>query len=92
MTELNQSAFIGICIDESTDRATKKHLALIASYGFSDAVCKTVFMDCVSVPDGKALTVVNAVKTVITKFGLDISKVVGLGRDSASAMASELNG
>ena len=43
-------------------------------------------------PDGKALTVVNAVKTVITKFGLDISKVVGLGSDGASAMASELNG
>ena len=43
-------------------------------------------------PDGKALTVVKAVKTVITKFGLDISKVLGLGRDGASAMASELNG
>ena len=43
-------------------------------------------------PDGKALTVVNAVKTVITKFGVDINQVVGLGRDSASAMASELNG
>ena len=35
----------------------------------------------------------NAVKTVITKFGVDImSKVVGLGSDGASAMASELNG
>ena len=43
-------------------------------------------------PDGKTLTVVNAVKTVITKFGVDIRKVVGLGRDGASAMASELNG
>ena len=42
-------------------------------------------------PDGKALTVVNAVKTVITKFGVDINQVVGLGSDT-SAMASELNG
>ena len=48
-------------------------------------------MDGVSVPDGKMLAVVNAVKTVITKFGVDNSKVVGLGRDGASAMASELN-
>ena len=91
-TELHQSAFIGIGIDESTDRATEKHLAVIARYVSRDAVCKTVFMDCVSVPDGKALTVVNAIKTVITKFGVDISKVVGLGSDGASAMASELNG
>ena len=34
----------------------------------------------------------NAVKTVITKFGVDMSKVVGLGSDGASAMASEWNG
>ena len=88
-TELHQSAFIGIGIDESTDRASEKHLARYVS---RDAICKTVFMDCVSVPDGKALTVVNAVKSVITKFGVPISKVVGLGSDGASAMASELNG
>ena len=66
-TELHQSAFIGIGIDESTDRATEKHLALISRYVSRDAVRKTVFMDCVSVPDGKVLTVVNAIKTVITK-------------------------
>ena len=59
-TELNQSAFIGIGIDESTDRASEKHLALIARYVSRDAICKTVFKDCVSVPDGKALTVVAA--------------------------------
>ena len=50
-TELNQSAFIGIGIDESTDRVTEKHLAVTASYVSRDAICKTVFMDCVSVPD-----------------------------------------
>ena len=43
-------------------------------------------------PDGKALTVVNAVKTVIIKFGVHISKVMGLGIDGGSVMASELNG
>ena len=37
-TDLYQSAFIGIDIDESTDQATEKHLALIARYVSRDAV------------------------------------------------------
>ncbi len=54
-TDLHQSTFLGIGIDESTDRATEKHLALIARYVSRDAICQTVFLDCISVRDGKAL-------------------------------------
>ena len=53
-TDPHQSTFIGAGIDESTDQATEKHLAVIARYVSRNVICKTVLMDFVSVPDGKA--------------------------------------
>ena len=79
--DLRHSPFVGIGVDESTDRATEKHLAIIVRYLSHDATCMTEFLDCVAVRDGKATTIVESVKAVAEKFGVGMEKVVSLGSD-----------
>ena len=52
----------------------------------------TQFLDCVAVRDGKAATVVDAVGVTMKKFGVPMTKVIGLGSDGASVMASDIRG
>ena len=68
------SPFIGLGLDESTDRSMEKHL------------------QSVRIADGKAVTVVDAVKVVAATYKFGMGKVVGFGNDGASMMASNLNG
>ena len=91
LMRIRNSPFVGIGIDESTDRATEKHLVMIIRY-VSLGICKTEFLKCVRVVDGKAATVYDAVKSVAVEYHFDMRKVVGLGSDGASVMASDLNG
>ena len=84
--QLRQSPFIGTGIDESTDRATEKHLAIVVRYICNAGKCMTQFLDCVAVQDGKAATVVDAVDVTMKKFG------VKFGSNGASVMASDIRG
>ena len=63
LMRIRNSPFVGIGIDESTDRATEKHLVIIIRY-VSLGNCKTEFLKCIRMVDGKAATVYNAVKSV----------------------------
>ena len=90
--QLRQSPFIGIGIDESTDRATEKHLAIVVRYISSTGKCMTQFLDCVAVRDGKAATVVHAVDVTMKIFGVPMTKIIGLGSDGTSVMASDIRG
>ena len=49
-------------------------------------------LQSVRIADGKAVTVVDAVKEVAATYKFGMGKVVGLGTDGASVMASNLNG
>ena len=44
------------------------------------------FLDLVSVNDGKANTIVTAVKEVLLKKGIPTEKLYGLGTDGAAVM------
>ena len=44
------------------------------------------FLDLVSVMDGKADTIVSAVKTVLLKKGIPTEKLYGLGTDGVAVM------
>ena len=90
--QLMQSPFVGIGIEESTDRATEKHLAIVVRYISKEGNCMTQLLDCVAVRDGKATTVVDAVDVTMKKFGVPMTKVIGLGSDGASVMASDIRG
>ena len=47
--EIGSSPFIGIGVDESTDRGNEKHLAIVVRYATSACVMKTGFMARVKV-------------------------------------------
>ena len=65
LMRIRDSPFVGI--DESTDRATEKHLVIIIRY-VSLGNCKTEFLTCIRMVDGKAATVYNAVKSVAVEY------------------------
>ena len=52
----------------------------------------TQFLDCVTVRDGKSTTAVDAADVTMKKFGVPMTKVIGLGSDGASVMASDIRG
>lgn len=90
-SEIRDSPFVGIGVDESTDRAREKHVAIVVRY-VSDGTVHTTFLSCEKVADGCANTVFKAVKAALNQFDIPFSKVIGLGSDGASVMASHING
>ena len=91
MSSIRSSPFVGIGLDESTDRASEKHLAVTIRY-VSGGKCCTCYLECVKVCDGKATSIFSALKEVASKYHFTMRKVVGLGTDGANVMASDLNG
>jgi len=91
MSSIRSSPFVGIGLDESTDRASEKHLAVTIRH-VSGGKCSTSYLECMKVCDGKAMSIFNALKEVASKYHFNMRKVVGLGTDGANVMASDLNG
>ena len=89
--DIRSSPFIGLGLDESTDRSMEKHIVLIVRYVARGACC-TAYLQCVKIADGKAVTVVDAVKEVAATYKFGMRKMVGLGTEGASVMASDPNG
>ena len=91
IADIRSSPFIGLGLDESTDRSMEKHIVLIVRYVARWACC-TAYLQCMKIADGKAVTVIDAVKEVAATYKFNMRKVVGLGTDGASVMASDMNG
>lgn len=53
---------------------------------------KTSFLTLVDLPDGKADTIVPAIKTLMTDRQLPIQKMMGFGSDGASVMVGRKTG
>lgn len=85
------SPFVGIGVDESTDRAREKHVGIVVRY-VADGKVVTTFLACVEVADGCAQTIYTAVKSAMSTFDIPMPKVIGLGSDGASVMSSHING
>src|SRR6218665_1344055 len=90
--KLNNSKYVGIGIDESTDRAQEKHAAIIARFVDQNGKVDTVFLTCQSIRDGTAASLLALIQETFKNFCVPITKVVGLGADGASVVASDLNG
>ncbi|KAJ8018286.1 hypothetical protein HOLleu_43803 [Holothuria leucospilota] len=91
ITEIGESPFVGIGVDESTDRAREKHVGIVIRY-INDGEVVTTFLSCEKVADGCAQTIFATVKEAMCKFKIPMAKVIGLGSDGASVMASHING
>lgn len=90
LDDIMSSDGYSLIIDESTDIATKKCLAIMIIY-FSKAKCELVstFFDMVELEDGTANGIVSAVKNTVRKNQLDLQKMFGLGIDGTNTMIGE---
>ncbi|CAB3998022.1 zinc finger 862-like [Paramuricea clavata] len=93
LNHLNSSPFIGLGIDESTDRSQEKHIAAVVRYVDSNETkIKTSFLKLSVITSGTAPAIVEAVKKILGDFSIPVNKLTGLGIDGASVMASDMNG
>ena len=88
---LNNSPFIGLVVDESTDVAVYKKLAVYARVVL-DGKPSMHFLKDVDIIDGKALTIVTALQNYIEQKGLNFAKVSSLASDGAAVMVGRRNG
>ena len=90
--EVRGSPFVGIGLDEPTDRSSEKHLAFIMRYISSMSNMKTCFIECVKVHDSRATTVCHTLDDTAHKYAISLTKLVDLGTDGAFVIASNFNG
>lgn len=83
--------FFSILIDESTDIATKKSLAIVVRYFKCEKVVDR-FLDLIEVSDGTAQGIYDSLVDCITNHGIEMKNVVGFGSDNASVMMGRHNG
>ncbi|XP_040077359.1 uncharacterized protein LOC120849243 [Ixodes scapularis] len=82
-----------LIIDEATDVSTTKLLGVVVRY-FSAAQKSivTTFLALIELDDGTAVTIVKALKSLLTRMGLDTKRLLGIGVDNASVNTGVNNG
>ncbi|XP_046907044.1 zinc finger protein 862-like isoform X3 [Hypomesus transpacificus] len=83
---IRASQAISLEIDESTDVSVSRQLDLHVRYMDKEGKVVNQFLDLVTVPDGKADTIVSAVKKVLLEKGIPTERLYGLGTDGAAVM------
>ncbi|KAK5847870.1 hypothetical protein PBY51_016964 [Eleginops maclovinus] len=89
---IKSSKAIGLEIDESTDISVTKQLDLHVRYTDKEGRMFCQFLDLVSIPDGTAITIAEAVKEVIIRKEIPQDRIFGLGTDGAAVMTGRRNG
>ncbi|CAI7776030.1 unnamed protein product [Closterium sp. NIES-53] len=80
-----RSPFIGIAIDESTDRVRGKDLILYATF-FRESVVVTEFMQLIMVEKAYASTLLSLLLSHLQAVGVDLQRISGISIDGASVM------
>ena len=83
--------FYSLMIDESSDISVSKNLVIMARYQEAGNVI-TRMLGLVSLTDGCATTVDDAVMEVVARRGLSDVHIVGFATDGASVMRGRING
>ena len=92
ISEMQQSQFVVLMLDETTDVAVMKQLIVYGRY-ILDGTVQTRFLQMVQIPDGTAVTIVEAVMKFCDDWNLEIKrKLCGLGSDGASVMLGSRGG
>lgn len=71
---MKKTPYIGVGIDESTDRSSEKHVVFTVRYQHGDNI-KTTYLKMKTIEDGKAQTVYNTLCDVFKEYGISTSKV-----------------
>ena len=91
--EIQQSRFLSVLVDESTDISVTQKLVVCVRFVAEDFLPKTRFLKNLS--DGKAATILDTLKAVLAEKRLPhpvLSKVFGLGSDGAAVMTGVKGG
>ena len=93
LEDINSSQFLGIIADESTDITIHKKLNVYVKCLSKDKNQPVFhFMDCINVVDGKAETIVNEIRNLLTTKNIPLEKVSSLASDGAAVMTGRHNG
>ncbi|XP_048498073.1 uncharacterized protein LOC125496612 [Beta vulgaris subsp. vulgaris] len=84
--------YFGILADESSDVSQKEQMALCLRYVNKKGKISERSLVIVHVKDTMALTLKNAIETLLMDHSLSLSAVRGQGYDGASNMRGEING
>ena len=85
------SRFVGLMTDESIDIAVLKKLVIYVKV-VKDGKSQVYFATNVTVPDGKAETIINAITEWLASERIAIQKVLGFGSDGAAVMMGSRSG
>ena len=92
-SELSETKYYGLIIDESTDLSIHKKLVVYIRYVCPIEICvKTKLVGNIRIPDGTASTIVTEVINKLRTIGLQTVNLVGLGSDGASVMFGRKTG
>ncbi|CAI7855504.1 unnamed protein product, partial [Closterium sp. NIES-54] len=86
-----ESPWMGISLDESTDRVHGKHLIIYATF-FKNTTVVIEFLTLITVDRCDAASLTSAVVHYLTAIGVDLQKISGISTDGASVMTGTNNG
>ncbi|KAK1894428.1 Zinc finger protein 862 [Dissostichus eleginoides] len=92
LQEIRSSQAISLEVDETTDVSVSRQLDIHVRHLDKDGYVFNHFLDLVTLEDGKADSVVAAIKSVLQKKELPVDRLYGLGTDGAAVMTGRLNG
>ncbi|KAK3086416.1 hypothetical protein FSP39_018175 [Pinctada imbricata] len=94
LDDLKESRYFSLLIDETTDIAVLKQMTILVRFLKSEPKPKlhTHFLCLKDLPDGKADTIMAALKTFFANNEIPTRKLIGLGSDGASVMVGRKTG
>ena len=90
-TEVKDSEYYGIIMDESTDLSIHKKLVVYLKYIYNVEM-KTELIGNIRIKDGKTQTIHEELQIAIGSLGLNVKNYVGLGSDGALVMFGQKGG
>ncbi|CAI7729143.1 unnamed protein product [Closterium sp. NIES-53] len=91
MEHIRTSPFLGIQLDESTDRRWGKHMIVYLTFLREGAVT-TEFFAHLTVDKGDAGSLIVTLLTHLESSGVDLYRISGISTDGASVMTGDKNG
>ncbi|KAL1251696.1 hypothetical protein QQF64_019492 [Cirrhinus molitorella] len=92
LRNISQSQAIGLEIDESTDVSVCRQLDIHVRYLDNEGKVFCQFLDLICLTDGKADSIVAAIRKIIHTKGIPTHLIFGLATDGAAVMTGRQNG
>jgi hypothetical protein len=92
LAKLKDSEFVGIIADGTTDCAGDEQFSICLQFFNNKFETENCFVGLYNVPDSSGSTLTSAVKDVLLRFNVPLTKLQGLSVDGASNMSGKNKG